>query len=288
VSRAYLLPKDFAEHNLLPEVRQPALALFKELGISWHQGVRQGPSDHLRSSQVQCVNALGQMSTDPDRIIRAFGEALDIAEVRDFGVIDSTEAGRYLTFEFIGTTDYFGESPHGRRTRGSHNTSLDAAFAYTTKSGSDGLALVEWKFTESYPSADGRADAKEATRRSRYAEALTAPDSPIDIQAVDLADLFHEPIYQLVRQQLLAHELEKDPSVKADVVRVVHVLSPDNIAYTRSHVAPGLRHLGRSPQEVWARLLHDPSRFVKMDPAAFLDPEITSDAYRARYGVATL
>lgn len=219
----YCLPKEFAEHNLLPEVRQLALELFKQLGITWHQGVGGRPSPHQRSSQVQCVNAFGQMMNEPKRIIRAFGEALDIAAVRDFGVIDSSEAGRYLTFEFIGATDYFGEGSKGKRTRGSQSTSVDAAFAYTTYAGVDELALVEWKFTEKHPRADRKAPAREAERRSRYAKVLTARDSPIDVADVNVADLFHEPIYQRMRQRLLAHKLESDPSVKAQVVRVVHV-----------------------------------------------------------------
>ena len=283
----YALPRDYAQYNLLPEVRQQALALFKDLHITWHQGVADGPSPHLRSSQIQCVNALGQMMSEPERIIRAFGSALDIAKVRDFGLIDANEAGRYLTFEFIGANDYFGEARGGTRTRGSKSTSLDAAFAYTTSAGVDGLALVEWKFTETYPSADSKAKDREAKRRRRYAAALTATDSPVDTTNVNLPDLFHEPIYQLVRQQLLAHALEEDPAVNADVVRVVHVLSPENTGYARSYIAPGLTAFGSTPEEVWRKLLRATDRFVRLDPAVFLDPAITSDAYSERYGATT-
>ena len=283
----YALPRDYARFNLLPEVREQALALFKELGITWHQGVAGGPTPHLRSSQIQCVNALGQMMSDPERIMRAFGSPLDIATVRDFGVIDANEAGRYLTFEFIGETDYFGEGRGGKRTRGSKSTSVDAAFAYTTSAGADGLALVEWKFTENYPAPDPRAKASEAERLRRYATALTATDSPVETTNVDLPDLFHEPIYQLVRQQLLAHALEQDPTVDAEVVRVVHVLSPKNTAYTRSYLAPGLAALGATPGEVWNKLIRTRNRFVHLDPAVFSDPRVTSRAYRERYGDAS-
>src|SRR4051812_42820320 len=59
----FCLPAQFAELNLLPEVRLDALHLFGRLGIPWHAGVGGGPSNHLLSSQVQCVNALGQMVT---------------------------------------------------------------------------------------------------------------------------------------------------------------------------------------------------------------------------------
>src|SRR4051794_38605310 len=76
----FCLPPAFAEFNLLPEVRGTALTLFAELGIPWHAGVDAGPSNHLLSSQVQCANALGQMVTDPARLVRAFGGLLEIAE----------------------------------------------------------------------------------------------------------------------------------------------------------------------------------------------------------------
>lgn len=276
----YALPRAYAAHNLLPEVREAALELFEKHGIAWHQSIDGGPTNHLRSSQVQCVNALGQMMADPTRIARAFGGVLDIGSVRDFGEIDPAEAGRHLTFEFVGAGDYFGEGV----TRGTQSTSVDAAFAYTTSDGTDALALVEWKFTETYPSPDRNAERKAATRLSRYESALRGADSPIDIDGVELTDLFHEPVYQLVRQQLLAAALEGDLTVKADLVTVVHVLSPDNAAYQASYVAPALRGRGGSVSAVWQSLLRTPNRFVNLDPAVFLDPSVTSEEYALRYG----
>jgi hypothetical protein len=278
----YALPRAYATHNLLPEVREPALALFEEHQIAWHQSINGGPTNHLRSSQVQCVNALGQMMADPERIKLAFGGQLDIATIRDFGEIDPEESGRFLTFEFVGRGDYFGEGI----TRGSQSTSVDAAFAYVDSQGRDALALVEWKFTETYPSADRNGEAKAATRLSRYEQGLRHPDGPIDVDGIELTDLFHEPIYQLVRQQLLASELERDAEVKAERVTVVHVLSPDNDAYQRSYVAPELRGRGATASEVWSSLLRVPDRFVPLDPAVFLDPAITSDEYVLRCGAS--
>ncbi|WP_299926114.1 hypothetical protein [uncultured Nocardioides sp.] len=280
----YALPAAYATHNLLPEVRQPALDLFEQHGIVWHQGIDGGPTNHLRSSQVQCVNALGQMMSDPERVKKAFGHVLDIASVRDFGEIDPDESGRYLTFEFVGKHDYFGEGKGGVLTRGSQSTSVDAAFAYRTSDGRDALALVEWKFTETYPTADRAAAKKEATRRMRYEKALLQPDGPVDMEGVDLADLFHEPVYQLVRQQLLASALECDPVVRADPVSVVHVLSPDNTAYQQSFISPALRSRGATTSEVWSSLLRSPDRFVSLDPVVFLDPGLTSKEYVLRYG----
>ena len=70
--------------------------MFTELGIPWHAGVDGGPSDHLPSSQVQCVNAAGQVVTNSSRIVRAFGDLLGIDTILPI------EPGQYLTFEHIG------------------------------------------------------------------------------------------------------------------------------------------------------------------------------------------
>src|SRR3546814_880824 len=54
----FCLPTEHASHNLLSEAREIGLARFRAAGIPWHDGIGDGPSNHLLSSQVQCVNAL--------------------------------------------------------------------------------------------------------------------------------------------------------------------------------------------------------------------------------------
>jgi hypothetical protein len=270
----FCLPRQYADLSLLPEVRSEALELFAELGIPWHAGIDGGPSNHLLSSQVQCVNALAQMVTDPGRIIRALGEVLGIDEVL---VI---EPGRYLTFEYIGPTDFFGEVPKGQRIRGAHCTSVDAAFLHRAADGLRELVLVEWKYTESYRVRKPD-PARDATRLGRYGAAVTDPDGPVRANVLAFEHLLDEPIYQLVRQQLLAHELER--AGVADRVRVLHVLSPDNAEYQQSLARPEHRALGETVSEVWRRLLRRPDRFTSVDPALFLDPAITSREYVLRH-----
>lgn len=273
----FCLPRDHAPLNLLPGVRDEAMALFEQLAIPWHDGIAGGPSNHLLDSQVQCVNALGQMVTDPDRIIGAFGPVLGTAEVLEI------EPGRFLTFEFIGDTDFFGEGNGRRRTRGSKCTSVDAAFLHRTGDGLTELALVEWKYTESCRRRKDDA-AKDATRRDRYFSALSAPDSPVRADLVPFDDLLDEPLYQLMRQQLLAHELEKARAFGADRVRVIHVLPSANDDYQASLHRNSTKELGDSVSTVWQALLRRPDRFVSVDSAVFLDPGITSAEYVARYG----
>lgn len=274
---AFCLPPEHAVLNLLPEVRDLVLTFFAEERIPWHAGAGAGPSNHLLSSQVQCVNALGQMVHDPDRLVHAFGELLQIDEVLEI------EPGRHLTFEYIGPTDFFDEAPGATRTRGAHCTSVDAAFLHRRVDGVRELVLVEWKYTESY-SLRRPDPAKDAVRRHRYGTAWSAPDSPVRRDLLPLDLVLDEPFYQLVRQQLLAHELEKAHAHGADLVRLLHVLPPANDAYQRSLVRPEHRALGATVSQVWQRLLTRPDRFTSIDPALFLDPRITSQEYVARYG----
>jgi hypothetical protein len=272
----FCLPPEHAALTLLPEVRDRALALFADLRIPWHAGVGTGPSNHLLSSQVQCVNALGQMVDDPMRIMKAFGDLLDIEEVLQI------EPGRHLTFEYIGPTDFFNEAPGTLRVRGAHCTSVDAAFLHRAQDGAVELVLVEWKYTESYRlrRPDPR---KDITRAARYAEAVADAAGPIRADVLEFPLLLDEPFYQLVRQQLLAHALETDQAEGASRVRVVHVLPPANLEYQKSLVRAEHRQLGATVGEVWGQLQRRPDRFVSMDSAVFWDSDITSLEYGLRY-----
>jgi hypothetical protein len=273
----HCVPREFAAHNLFPAVREGAIALFADLGIPWHCGIDGGPGNNLLSSQVQCVNALFAMVTDPARIKAAFGNLVDIAEVLEI------EEDRFLTFEYIGPDNFFGEGVHGTRQRGANCTSLDAAFRYRTASGSTELALVEWKYIESYSRRRKPDPAKDLTRVLRYGTALTDSKGPVRADVLPFHLLLDEPLYQLVRQQLLANELEKSHAEGADVVRVLHVLDPANLAYQDSLVRPETTVLGATVDEVWQRLLRASDRFVHVDPSVFLDTAITSDEYVDRY-----
>ncbi|WP_207084750.1 hypothetical protein [Nocardioides sp. S5] len=272
----HCLPEEYAAANLLPE-GQNAVDLFETLGIPWHCGVDGGPGNNLLSSQVQCVNALMPMVGGPDRIVRAFGNVLDIAEVLQI------EPDRYLTFEYIGPTDYFNEGRGAPRVRGAKCTSLDAAFLYRTSTGTTELALIEWKYTESYLSIRKPNPSYDKSREARYGADFHSPDAPLRSALMSLGHMLDEPFYQLMRQQLLAHRLEREHAEGADVVRVLHVRPRENQAYQQSLSRPEHRRLGDSVDAVWARLLKRPDRFIHVDPAVFCDETVTSEEYVDRY-----
>ena len=93
--------------------------------------------------------------------------------------------------------------------------------------------------------------------------------------------MLDEPFYQLMRQQLLAHQLEQ--AGVADVVRVIHVHPAGNDAYQASLVRESHRALGDTVDEVWSRMLRATDRFSVLDSARFLDPAVTSAEYVSRY-----
>lgn len=97
--------------------------------------------------------------------------------------------------------------------------------------------------------------------------------------------LFVEPFYQLMRQQLLARDLERHRELDGEVARVVHVAPAANLAYQASVPTAALRAVGPTVSAVWQALLKTPDRFVPVDSAIFLDPTVTSPAYAERYGV---
>lgn len=111
-----------------------------------------------------------------------------------------------------------------------------------------------------------------------------AVNGPVRGDLLDFADLLDEPLYQLMRQQLLAHALETDRAHGAHRVRVVHVLPAANVAYQHSLHRDSQRAIGDTVGDVWGRLLRSPDRFVSVDSSLFLDPAITSAEYVARYG----
>ncbi len=95
-----------------------------------------------------------------------------------------------------------------------------------------------------------------------------------------------EPCFQLVRQQLLAHELEKTHAHGVDRVRVVHISPHDNDAYQSSLVRPEHRALGGHGRRGLAAAAGATRQVPQRDSAHFLDPEITSADYAERYGTA--
>jgi hypothetical protein len=266
------LPTRFADHNLLPSVRQEAIDRFAGGKVAWHHGTPgpagvAWPSSHLLDSQVQCVNVLLSL---PRPALLGLVRAVEPAAT---GLAD-VEGDSPVAFEWCGLIDHLGERRGRPVTRGRYCTSADALMIAVRADGGRTGVIVEWKFTESYdrPIAfigAGGTDRREVYR-ARYEAAPFLHHPPIEV-------FFHEPHYQLLRLVLLAHAMVAAGEHGIDRAVVVHAVPAGNDTLLRT-VPEGLASFGATVPEVWTALVGggpvgwasvDTARWIAASPEAF-------------------
>jgi len=248
---AYLCAGAWYE-NLFPEIRVEALEYFARHDIAWHSD-----ANHVRSSQVCCINFFMPLRRSEPALIAALEPALG-----PITKIIPIENRDLVAFEWIGEADYLNEGigPLHQRRRGEHCTSADAAVRLERPDGSIETVLIEWKYTETYSSVTQNERRRE--RLQRYGKIAFWPDGPLrrDL-GLRLDQLFYEPVYQLFRLQALARQIETTGDGGRTRACVLYI-SPDANADVRRITAPALMAHGRDLFIVWPSLLVDPSRFV--------------------------
>lgn len=290
----FCLPRSYHELNLLPEAREIALERFNAATIPWHDGFDHGPSNHLLDSQVQCANALAPFVNDPAALAAIFGSALPIAEVLPFAAdqggahLSPFDATDYVVFEWQGLENHLHEWK-GTPTRGSKATSADAAIRYRSTQGTVELALIEWKFTESYPTGNlSMSSTSTETRLARYRPLFDQPDGPLRSDLIQLEDLLGEPVYQLMRLSLLARCIESHREQGVDRARLVYFAPTANLALWASPGTEAFANYaaGGPLDRAWASLLRRPESIVFIDSAALLRSDCpTSAEFKHRYAV---
>jgi hypothetical protein len=209
-------------------------------------------------SQVCCVNFLFPFADQPEalaQLLRPFYPQLDhMLPVED---------GKLVSFEWIGARNYLGEkiSRNGKRSRGANFTSADAIVMFERTDKKRQIVLIEWKYTESYGGTNLKF-AKSGTDRTKiYQHLFDHPDCLIRKDLLPNFDaLFFEPFYQFMRQQFLAHEMEKAQEMNADIVSLLHIAPAHNLDF-RKITSPALKHLGNSPTQIWGKLVKEQDRF---------------------------
>lgn len=267
--RLFCLPRQHAQENLYPGIRGTVTAYFEACGIKWHDGRDGDPSNHLCDSQVCCANFLYPFADKP----AALAELLRplFPDIRR--LLPMEQEGLYLSFEWIGQDNYLGEkvSRHGQRTRGANFTSADAAVMFDRQNGQRHILLVEWKYTESYASTPLHTSRSGTDRTAIYAHLYDRDDFPLDKGLLPGFDaLFYEPFYQLMRQQLLAWEMERAHELGADTVSLLHI-APDHNPDFQRVTSPALRPLGNSVIGVWKKLQRYPQRFYSVSTEALFN-----------------
>jgi hypothetical protein len=146
--------------------------------------------------------------------------------------------------------------------------------------------LCEWKYTEHYdgqPLAGG--DAAMASRLPRYQRWWDDPQGPVRQDVIPYEDLFVEPFYQLFRQQLLAHEMERTYELDAHCVRVLYLAPARNTQLWASLPRAPHRAAGGEIRTAWTAALRYPDRFHYFDTGALASKTTAiNSGFANRYG----
>lgn len=260
-SRSFCLPRECAEENLFPDIRKSALAHFAKNEIKWHDGQNRKPSNHLCDSQVCCVNFLFPFADKPGalaKLLRSF--------YTDIHKMLPIEDDLFVSHEWIGEENYLCEkiTRNGKRSRGANFTSTDSIVMFERADGKRQIVLIEWKYTESYSGAFLKYATSGTDRTKIYQCLFDRKNCPIrkDIE-FKYESLFYEPFYQFMRQQLLAHEMEKEHEMGADIVSVLHIAPEHNKDFKRI-TSPELVKHGESATSVWQKLVKEKDRFLSV------------------------
>jgi hypothetical protein len=108
---------------------------------------------------------------------------------------------------------------------------------------------------------------------------------PLKRDVVPYEDLFVEPFYQLLRQQLLAWRMEHEQERDARLVRVVHICPVGNEGVHAALNRPSHAAAGDDVVSIWSSICRTPGRFITMDSAAFASAAVRSHEYVDRYAI---
>jgi hypothetical protein len=261
---AYRLAPHLREFNLAPTIRRAAQAYFTEKQITWHTH-----ANHGLSSQVCCLNFLMPLATRPEVLSRVVANALGIEPPEMLEVERGPDGDPWFVgFEWIGEENYLNEGVgSSSRTRGANATSSDAIVRFR-HAGQVETLLIEWKYTEKYGAPilnrvrEGATRSSNEVRAERYRELMFAPDGPIRVDLnLKLDDFFWEPFYQLLRQQMLAFQMEKACEAATQCVRVLHI-SPAGNLRLHAVTSPALKQFGEDAFAVFAKMLVHDDRFI--------------------------
>jgi len=303
--RPFCLADGHSAENLYESLREDAIAYFRDRRIPWHDGWpdREGkgralPSNHLCCSQTACVNALWPLVQDSQLLAKVFRPFIpELAKPLPFDADGLLSDGTvpFLAFEWIGAKNYLGEVSWG--TRGANATSADFSFRFRRYDGRVHLVLGEWKYTEYYGKKVKDPESINRTRLRTYREAFHHwKASQLDLPPYHT--FFVEPFYQLMRQTLLAQEMERGGSrgageMEADIVSVIHVAPKANQEFGKSfEAAPCLSRYGRTVGAAWTQVAPE-DRFLSISSESLLTliEQVASASLRpwtdyllARYG----
>ena len=262
------IPCDFVLNdqnlNIWEGVREDAIAYFQQNSISFWESINR-PSGYLLSSQIACINHLF-FARQRQEVATALLKGVDNNVKNALRIEKDEHDCGYVVFEENGQHNYLNERS---RIRGGNSTSLDAAMLGEMKNGTRKLFLIKWNYVECFIGQSNTLFEKNILNVQMYRPFLDDPSSPI--KSCDLAGLYIEPYFQLMRQTLLAHEMAKANDYGANDYIYLFVAPSENQDLLGVNVAANCLAGSRLP-ETWSNLLRTPGKYEILDPQQFIEP----------------
>jgi hypothetical protein len=250
----------FEQENIYGGFRQDALDFFKARKIKWHGS---GSCDaSIVSSQTACLNSFFPFTSDPVALkawlAKLYPDLEEVLPISSKLEPPLTSGGQpYVTFEWIGEKNYLNER---WGSRGQNCTSVDVMFRFRNTQNKIHIVIAEWKYCESDEKAKYQHISSSGTDRvATYRPQLTASGCQVSLGNVRFEDLFFNPLYQFMRQQLLASAMEREREMDADIVSVLHIAPRANDGLLNLALAQKVA-LGTTVGDVW-KTIAKPGRF---------------------------
>ncbi|MGQ7868671.1 PGN_0703 family putative restriction endonuclease [Sunxiuqinia sp. sy24] len=272
------------ENNLFKSIRRDAIEYFSDNNIAWWKYGKNSseyPTDHMVSSQIQCLNFLYALRNDEAAV-------LQLAQLFD-GDIDAVlqvqgdKQPGYLSFEFVQENKALLNEDNDGVQRGAFCTSVDV-FLIAKRKGQKLLVPIEWKYTESYlePTNKALEKGKGRTRQKRYNQLISDSKQLKTPPDFEQSLFYYEPYYELMRQTLLVEKIvEKE---LADDFLHILVAPTANDDFLKNSYACELQGLG----ETWKSQLENPEKFMRIDSNQILDLLGQMPDYSALYNYLKL
>jgi len=259
VGNKYILRN--CDENLHESIRHEAKYYFKENEIAWWKygnNSDRNPTNHLVSSQIQCLNHLFALRKDKESMLK-LAQLFD-PEIDDvLPTIGDKDSG-YIAFEFIyENAKLLNEDDYGSK-RGEYCTSIDA-FIIAKHKGEKVLLPIEWKYTESYFECTNKAlePGKGKTRQIRYNQLIKKSAQLKSVDDLAPSCYYYEPFYELMRQSLLAEQMVNS-GVASDFLHILVVPSENKDLLDKSYT-----FTKDNLQTTWRNCLSDQSKFKIID-----------------------
>jgi hypothetical protein len=251
--------------NFFNQIRRDVVQYFDINNIEWWSYNKKSdkPTDHMLSSQIQCLNFLYAIRKDKNAVLQL--AKLFEPQIDDiYPAITDKDEG-FLAFEFTCNNDkLINERSNGAR-RGKFCTSIDV-FLIAKQNDKKLLVPIEWKYTESYLLFENKAlEKSKGQTRQASCNQLISESKQLKTPIILAKSIYYfEPYYELMRQTLLVEQMVSK-GVADDFLHIFVAPDANTDLLQNSYLCEQ-----QDLVETWKNQLEKPEKFKQIDTSQIL------------------